>query len=56
MQPTGAHTWSHSGINQSPVNIIEENVQRLPIRELLTWNHYEDLPIRVTLENTGYTG
>uniref|UniRef100_A0A1I8M9M3 Alpha-carbonic anhydrase domain-containing protein n=1 Tax=Musca domestica TaxID=7370 RepID=A0A1I8M9M3_MUSDO len=51
----GPPTRPFSGANQSPINIIEASVQKFPIRELLTWNHYEDLPSAVILENTGHT-
>ncbi|TMW51208.1 hypothetical protein DOY81_003685, partial [Sarcophaga bullata] len=51
----GPHTWSCQGENQSPINILDECIQKFPIRELLTWNHYDDLPSCVTLENNGHT-
>ncbi|EDW08838.1 uncharacterized protein Dmoj_GI19344 [Drosophila mojavensis] len=51
----GPHTWTQSVINQSPVNIDEQVVQRLAIRELLNWNHYDELPASIVLENTGQT-
>ncbi|XP_017054048.1 uncharacterized protein LOC108096720 [Drosophila ficusphila] len=57
----GPHTWMEkSGIEeetcfQSPVNIDENQIQRLAIRELLNWNHYDDLPASIQLENTGQT-
>ncbi|KAH8394799.1 hypothetical protein KR222_006244, partial [Zaprionus bogoriensis] len=49
----GPHTWRQSGNNQSPVNIDEQVVQRLAIHELLNWNHYDELPASIVLENTG---
>lgn len=52
----GPHTWQCSDLNQSPINIIDEDVQRFPIRELLTWNHYDDLPRAIMMENNGHTG
>lgn len=52
----GPHTWNCSDENQSPINIIESDVRQFPIRELLTWNHYDDLPSGVMLENNGHTG
>ncbi|KAH8401077.1 hypothetical protein KR009_002860 [Drosophila setifemur] len=62
----GPHTWlgkSEEGTRpleeelgfQSPVNIDESQIQRLAIRELLNWNHYDDLPASIQLENTGQT-
>ncbi|XP_073833558.1 putative carbonic anhydrase 3 [Musca autumnalis] len=51
----GPHTWQCSGENQSPINIIEANVQKFPIREMLTWNHYDDLPNAIIMENNGQT-
>ncbi|XP_034476440.1 carbonic anhydrase 6 [Drosophila innubila] len=51
----GPHTWTQTGNNQSPVNIDEQMVQRLAIHELLNWNHYDELPASITLENTGQT-
>ncbi|KAM7348615.1 putative carbonic anhydrase 3 [Cochliomyia hominivorax] len=51
----GPHTWNCSGDNQSPINIIDDYIQKLLIRELLTWNHYDDLPNNVIMENTGHT-
>ncbi|XP_034102039.1 carbonic anhydrase 5A, mitochondrial [Drosophila albomicans] len=51
----GPHTWTQTGSNQSPVNIDEQLVQRLAIHELLNWNHYDELPASITLENTGQT-
>ncbi|KAH8390060.1 hypothetical protein KR200_006176 [Drosophila serrata] len=62
----GPHTWlgqpeasSGCGVEenhyQSPINIDESQVQRLAIRELLNWNHYDDLPASIQLENTGQT-
>ncbi|KAH8280570.1 hypothetical protein KR018_010275 [Drosophila ironensis] len=60
----GPHTWmgKQSGRSledepcfQSPVNIDENQIQRLAIRELLNWNHYDDLPSSIILENTGQT-
>ncbi|XP_011181754.1 putative carbonic anhydrase 3 [Zeugodacus cucurbitae] len=51
----GPHNWRCSDANQSPINIIEENVQKFPIRELLCWNHYDDLPNGIMLENNGHT-
>ncbi|XP_039481739.1 carbonic anhydrase 6 [Drosophila santomea] len=62
----GPHTWlpksgsSGSSVGeancfQSPVNIDETQIQRLAIRELLNWNHFDDLPASITLENTGQT-
>lgn len=51
----GPHTWTQSGGNQSPVNIDEQMVQRLAIHELLNWNHYDELPLSIVLENTGQT-
>ncbi|EDW47297.1 GM21232 [Drosophila sechellia] len=62
----GPHTWlpksrsSASSVEettffQSPVNIDETQIQRMAIRELLSWNHYDDLPASITLENTGQT-
>lgn len=62
----GPHTWlpksrsSSSSVEeatffQSPVNIDESQIQRMAIRELLSWNHYDDLPASITLENTGQT-
>ncbi|ALC40624.1 CG12309 [Drosophila busckii] len=51
----GPHTWLHVGPNQSPVNIDEQATERLAIRELLNWNHYDELPLSITLENTGQT-
>ena len=53
---SGPHTWSCQGENQSPINILDECIQKFPIRELLTWNHYDDLPKCVTMENNGHTG
>ncbi|XP_022226851.2 carbonic anhydrase 1 [Drosophila obscura] len=40
---------------QSPINIDEIQLNRLAIRELLNWNHYDDLPESIQLENTGHT-
>ncbi|XP_034653148.1 carbonic anhydrase 1 [Drosophila subobscura] len=40
---------------QSPINIDETQLSRLAIRELLNWNHYDDLPAGIQLENTGHT-
>ncbi|BFG04092.1 carbonic anhydrase 1 [Drosophila madeirensis] len=40
---------------QSPINIDETQLSRLAIRELLNWNHYDDLPASIQLENTGHT-
>ncbi|XP_061396952.1 putative carbonic anhydrase 3, partial [Musca vetustissima] len=51
----GPHTWQCSHTNQSPINIIESNVRQFPIRELLTWNHYDDLPSAIIMENNGHT-
>ncbi|XP_054728749.1 carbonic anhydrase 1-like [Anastrepha obliqua] len=51
----GPHNWCCSDTNQSPINIIDSNVQKFPIRELLCWNHYDDLPDGIMLENTGHT-
>ncbi|XP_067640046.1 putative carbonic anhydrase 3 [Eurosta solidaginis] len=51
----GPHNWSCSDANQSPINIIDENVQTYPIRELLCWTHYDDLPEGIMLENNGHT-
>lgn len=51
----GPHTWTHLGGNQSPINIDEQHVQRLAIHELLIWNHYDELPLSIVLENTGQT-
>ncbi|XP_017078468.1 uncharacterized protein LOC108112741 [Drosophila eugracilis] len=62
----GPHTWlpkpdssTHSLEEetsfQSPINIDENQIQRLAIRELLSWNHYDDLPASIQLENTGHT-
>lgn len=51
----GPHTWTKMGNNQSPVNIDEQMVQKLAIHELLNWNHYDELPTSITLENTGQT-
>uniref|UniRef100_A0A1A9WDB1 Alpha-carbonic anhydrase domain-containing protein n=1 Tax=Glossina brevipalpis TaxID=37001 RepID=A0A1A9WDB1_9MUSC len=51
----GPHTWRCSESNQSPINIIDEYVHKFPIRELLTWNHYDDLPTAVQIENNGHT-
>nr|XP_036221486.1 putative carbonic anhydrase 3 isoform X2 [Bactrocera oleae] len=51
----GPHNWRCSDANQSPINIIDENVQKFPIRELLCWNHYDDLPNGIMLENNGHT-
>ncbi|XP_075156107.1 putative carbonic anhydrase 3 [Haematobia irritans] len=51
----GPHTWLSSNANQSPINIIEKDVQKFPIRELLTWNHYDELPSVITMENNGHT-
>ncbi|XP_017488535.1 PREDICTED: putative carbonic anhydrase 3 [Rhagoletis zephyria] len=51
----GPHNWRCSDTNQSPINIIDDNVQKFPIRELLCWNHYDDLPNGIMLENNGHT-
>ncbi|XP_030388387.1 carbonic anhydrase 1 [Scaptodrosophila lebanonensis] len=52
----GPHTWNcRPAVYQSPVNIDERLVQKLAIRELLNWNHYDDLPESIVLENTGNT-
>ncbi|KAH8367229.1 hypothetical protein KR084_009065 [Drosophila pseudotakahashii] len=53
----GPHTWlaKEETCFQSPVNIDEGLIQRLAIRELLNWNHYDDLPASIQLENTGHT-
>ncbi|EDV38073.1 uncharacterized protein Dana_GF13773 [Drosophila ananassae] len=63
----GPHTWLGKPVGpgcrsledepcfQSPVNIDESQIQRLAIRELLNWNHYDDLPASIQLENTGQT-
>lgn len=51
----GPHTWTQLGGNQSPINIDEQLVQRLAIHELLIWNHYDELPLSIVLENTGQT-
>lgn len=52
----GPHTWCCSVENQSPINILTDLAQKMPIRELLRWNHYDDLPSSVTMENNGHTG
>ncbi|KAH8252608.1 hypothetical protein KR032_000786 [Drosophila birchii] len=62
----GPHTWlgqpeppggcgAEENHYQSPINIDESQIQRLAIRELLNWNHYDDLPASIQLENTGQT-
>ncbi|KAH8304351.1 hypothetical protein KR059_007113 [Drosophila kikkawai] len=62
----GPHTWQGQpepsigcGVEkihyQSPINIDESQIQRLAIRELLNWNHYDDIPASIQLENTGQT-
>ncbi|EDW01137.1 GH21268 [Drosophila grimshawi] len=53
----GANSWTlaPADANQSPINIDEQIVQRLAIRELLNWNHYDELPASIQLENTGQT-
>uniref|UniRef100_A0A1A9WHK5 Alpha-carbonic anhydrase domain-containing protein n=1 Tax=Glossina brevipalpis TaxID=37001 RepID=A0A1A9WHK5_9MUSC len=51
----GPHTWCCSKSNQSPINIIDEYVHKFAIRELLTWNYYDDLPTTVEIENNGRT-
>lgn len=54
----GPHNWHIPTRynNQSPINIIHESVVKLSIRELLTWNHYDDLPHGIMMQNNGHTG
>ncbi|XP_013108105.2 carbonic anhydrase-like [Stomoxys calcitrans] len=52
---SGPHTWQVSDTNQSPINIIEKDARRFAIRELLMWNHYDDMPSAVKMENNGHT-
>ncbi|EDW35506.1 GL17304 [Drosophila persimilis] len=40
---------------QSPINIDDRQLSPMAIRELLNWNHYDELPANIQVENTGHT-
>ncbi|XP_055909956.1 carbonic anhydrase 1-like [Eupeodes corollae] len=49
----GPHSWEITGPNQSPIDIDTSQVELRIIREQLMWNHYNDIPAKVTIENNG---
>ncbi|XP_055841183.1 carbonic anhydrase 1-like [Episyrphus balteatus] len=52
----GPHSWETSGTeNQSPIDIKTSLVEKSIIQEQLMWNHYNDIPTKVTMENNGRT-